>query len=167
MFRIHFPSILKFENFATRKFSNGVLFFSAVSKCYEFSLFMNSLILCLFICLFIIYSTALPLSHRIYYIHRKLTLSMNLLLIFFYICRYYSVSINIGKGTEAFEFDIDSGSDLTWVQCDAPCTGCTKVSGSDYNNSQLDVYSLISTVLINFTCICSLGSSYINPTIML
>ncbi|KAG6602107.1 Aspartyl protease APCB1, partial [Cucurbita argyrosperma subsp. sororia] len=45
---------------------------------------------------------------------------------------YYSVSINIGKGDEAFEFDIDSGSDLTWVQCDAPCTGCTKPRGQLY-----------------------------------
>ncbi|CAL9025082.1 unnamed protein product [Prunus brigantina] len=39
---------------------------------------------------------------------------------------YYSVSLNIGRPAKIFELDIDSGSDLTWVQCDAPCRGCTK-----------------------------------------
>ncbi|GLU01071.1 hypothetical protein SLE2022_183970 [Rubroshorea leprosula] len=39
---------------------------------------------------------------------------------------YYSVSLTIGNPPKVFEFDIDTGSDLTWVQCDAPCTGCTK-----------------------------------------
>ncbi|KAG7589244.1 Xylanase inhibitor C-terminal [Arabidopsis suecica] len=37
---------------------------------------------------------------------------------------YYSVLLQIGNPPKAFEFDIDTGSDLTWVQCDAPCTGC-------------------------------------------
>ncbi|KAL6208302.1 hypothetical protein ACLB2K_019253 [Fragaria x ananassa] len=39
---------------------------------------------------------------------------------------YYSVSISIGNPGKRFDLDIDTGSDLTWVQCDAPCTGCTK-----------------------------------------
>ncbi|XP_015575383.1 aspartic proteinase Asp1 isoform X2 [Ricinus communis] len=39
---------------------------------------------------------------------------------------YYSVSLYIGNPPKLFELDIDTGSDLTWVQCDAPCTGCTK-----------------------------------------
>ncbi|KAB2609014.1 hypothetical protein D8674_012182 [Pyrus ussuriensis x Pyrus communis] len=25
-----------------------------------------------------------------------------------------------------FDLDIDTGNNLTWLQCDAPCTGCTK-----------------------------------------
>lgn len=41
--------------------------------------------------------------------------------------RYYSVSVSIGRPPKTFDLDIDTGSDLTWVQCDAPCTGCTKV----------------------------------------
>lgn len=44
------------------------------------------------------------------------------------ICRYYSLSLSIGHPPKVFEFDIDTGSDLTWVQCDAPCNGCTKVN---------------------------------------
>lgn len=38
---------------------------------------------------------------------------------------YYSVLMQIGSPPKAFQFDIDTGSDLTWVQCDAPCSGCT------------------------------------------
>ncbi|XP_022773282.1 aspartic proteinase Asp1-like isoform X2 [Durio zibethinus] len=39
---------------------------------------------------------------------------------------YYSIWLAIGQPPKVFEFDIDTGSDITWVQCDAPCTGCTK-----------------------------------------
>ena len=42
-------------------------------------------------------------------------------------CRYYSVSLQIGNPPKDFTFDVDTGSDLTWVQCDAPCSGCTVV----------------------------------------
>ncbi|KAL0803502.1 hypothetical protein Bca101_095992 [Brassica carinata] len=38
---------------------------------------------------------------------------------------YYSVSLQIGNPPKDFTFDVDTGSDLTWVQCDAPCSGCT------------------------------------------
>lgn len=38
---------------------------------------------------------------------------------------YYSVTLGIGNPPKPFQLDIDTGSDLTWVQCDAPCTGCT------------------------------------------
>ncbi|XVE55305.1 hypothetical protein DITRI_Ditri03aG0148200 [Diplodiscus trichospermus] len=51
---------------------------------------------------------------------------MDFLLTFETICRYYSISLTIGHPPKVFDFDIDTGSDLTWVQCDAPCTGCTK-----------------------------------------
>ncbi|RDY09037.1 Aspartic proteinase Asp1, partial [Mucuna pruriens] len=39
---------------------------------------------------------------------------------------HYTVSLNIGNPPKLYDLDIDSGSDLTWVQCDAPCKGCTK-----------------------------------------
>ncbi|KAJ1380143.1 Xylanase inhibitor, C-terminal [Sesbania bispinosa] len=39
---------------------------------------------------------------------------------------YYTVTLNIGNPPKPFELDIDTGSDLTWVECDAPCKGCTK-----------------------------------------
>ncbi|CAN1837174.1 Aspartic proteinase Asp1, partial [Linum perenne] len=43
--------------------------------------------------------------------------------------RFYSVSIRIVNPLKVFDLDIDIGSDLIWVQCDAPCTGCTKYKG--------------------------------------
>ncbi|KAF8116017.1 hypothetical protein N665_0024s0042 [Sinapis alba] len=39
---------------------------------------------------------------------------------------YYYVLLNIGNPPKIFDLDIDTGSNLTWVQCDAPCKGCTK-----------------------------------------
>ncbi|XP_057442680.1 aspartic proteinase Asp1-like isoform X2 [Lotus japonicus] len=39
---------------------------------------------------------------------------------------YYTVFINIGHPPKFYDLDIDSGSDLTWIECDGPCKGCTK-----------------------------------------
>ena len=38
------------------------------------------------------------------------------------------MNLKIGSPPKIYDLDIDTGSDLTWVQCDAPCSGCTKVS---------------------------------------
>lgn len=38
------------------------------------------------------------------------------------------MNLNIGDPPKQYDLDIDTGSDFTWVQCDAPCTGCTKVN---------------------------------------
>lgn len=48
---------------------------------------------------------------------------------------HYTVSLNIGYPPRLFDLDIDSGSDLTWVQCDAPCKGCTKPRDQLYKPS--------------------------------
>lgn len=53
---------------------------------------------------------------------------------------YYSVTVNIGRPPKQYDLDIDTGSDLTWVQCDAPCTGCTKPPDSLYKPSNNVVY---------------------------
>lgn len=50
-----------------------------------------------------------------------------LLLLYSFVCRYYHVTVNIGHQQNPYFLDIDSGSDLTWLQCDAPCTKCTPV----------------------------------------
>ncbi|KAF8411756.1 hypothetical protein HHK36_004314 [Tetracentron sinense] len=39
---------------------------------------------------------------------------------------YYYVSLNVGEPPKPYYLDIDTGSDLTWLQCDAPCVRCTK-----------------------------------------
>lgn len=38
----------------------------------------------------------------------------------------YYVTMNIGNPPQQYFLDVDSGSDLTWVQCDAPCVSCAK-----------------------------------------
>lgn len=45
-------------------------------------------------------------------------------------CRFYSVNLYVGNPPKPYLLDIDSGSDLTWLQCDAPCVRCTKVTQS-------------------------------------
>ncbi|KAM7517978.1 hypothetical protein LguiB_016940 [Lonicera macranthoides] len=40
--------------------------------------------------------------------------------------RFYYVEMNIGKPPRPYFLDPDTGSDLTWLQCDAPCVHCTK-----------------------------------------
>ncbi|GKU87615.1 hypothetical protein SLEP1_g1984 [Rubroshorea leprosula] len=38
---------------------------------------------------------------------------------------YFELSLRIGNPPKSFTFEIDTGSDLTWVQCDADCEGCS------------------------------------------
>ncbi|XP_068646337.1 aspartic proteinase Asp1-like isoform X2 [Aristolochia californica] len=38
---------------------------------------------------------------------------------------FYYVTVEIGNPPKPYFLDIDSGSDLTWLQCDAPCVSCS------------------------------------------
>jgi len=38
----------------------------------------------------------------------------------------YYVTMYVGNPSNSYFLDVDSGSDLTWVQCDAPCRSCAK-----------------------------------------
>ncbi|KDP38263.1 hypothetical protein JCGZ_05797 [Jatropha curcas] len=42
---------------------------------------------------------------------------------------YYNVTLNIGQPSKPYFLDVDTGSDLTWLQCDAPCRQCTEAPG--------------------------------------
>ncbi|KAK8967026.1 Aspartic proteinase Asp1 [Platanthera guangdongensis] len=39
----------------------------------------------------------------------------------------YYVSMNIGNPPKPYFLDADTGSDVTWLQCNAPCVSCSKV----------------------------------------
>lgn len=39
---------------------------------------------------------------------------------------FYFVQVDIGHPSKPFFLDPDTGSDLTWLQCDAPCVHCTR-----------------------------------------
>jgi hypothetical protein len=38
----------------------------------------------------------------------------------------------VGSPPQPYYLDFDTGSDLTWIQCDAPCTSCAKVMVESY-----------------------------------
>ncbi|OAY60984.1 aspartic proteinase Asp1 isoform X2 [Manihot esculenta] len=48
---------------------------------------------------------------------------------------YYNVTLNIGQPSKPYFLDIDTGSDLTWLQCDAPCRRCTEAPHPLYKPS--------------------------------
>uniref|UniRef100_A0A2P2K709 Aspartic proteinase Asp1 n=2 Tax=Rhizophora mucronata TaxID=61149 RepID=A0A2P2K709_RHIMU len=45
---------------------------------------------------------------------------------------YYAALVNIGNPPKTFDFDFDTGSDLSWVQCHAPCTSCSVPLSKQY-----------------------------------
>ncbi|XP_023772912.1 aspartic proteinase Asp1 isoform X1 [Lactuca sativa] len=45
---------------------------------------------------------------------------------------YYHATLSIGNPPKSYFLDIDTGSDLTWLQCDAPCTKCTPAPHKPY-----------------------------------
>jgi hypothetical protein len=38
------------------------------------------------------------------------------------------VTLNIGQPSKPYFLDVDTGSDLTWLQCDVPRAQCTEVN---------------------------------------
>ncbi|KAF7834117.1 aspartic proteinase Asp1-like [Senna tora] len=48
---------------------------------------------------------------------------------------FYNVTLNIGQWPRPYFLDIDTGSDLTWLQCDAPCIRCSQTPHPLYEPS--------------------------------
>ncbi|XP_021900374.1 aspartic proteinase Asp1 [Carica papaya] len=48
---------------------------------------------------------------------------------------YYNVTLYIGHPPKPYFLDLDTGSDLTWLQCDAPCVSCTETPHPLYRPS--------------------------------
>ncbi|XP_042507520.1 aspartic proteinase Asp1-like isoform X2 [Macadamia integrifolia] len=51
----------------------------------------------------------------------------------------YYVTFNIGNPPKSYYLDLDTGSDLTWLQCDAPCQHCDKVPHPLYKPNMRDL----------------------------
>uniref|UniRef100_A0A7N2MRD8 Peptidase A1 domain-containing protein n=1 Tax=Quercus lobata TaxID=97700 RepID=A0A7N2MRD8_QUELO len=49
---------------------------------------------------------------------------------------FYNVTLNIGQPSKPYFLDPDTGSDLTWLQCDAPCVQCTETPHPLYRPSK-------------------------------
>ncbi|CAI9115404.1 OLC1v1016303C1 [Oldenlandia corymbosa var. corymbosa] len=45
---------------------------------------------------------------------------------------YFHVTLSIGQPPKPYSVDIDTGSDITWLQCDAPCTKCIPAPHTPY-----------------------------------
>ncbi|KAK9266220.1 hypothetical protein L1049_012424 [Liquidambar formosana] len=48
---------------------------------------------------------------------------------------FYHVTLFVGQPPKPYFLDPDTGSDLTWLQCDAPCVHCTKAPHPPYKPS--------------------------------
>ncbi|GAA0152565.1 aspartic protease [Lithospermum erythrorhizon] len=48
---------------------------------------------------------------------------------------FFFAEVSIGQPPKPYFLDPDTGSDLTWVQCDAPCVHCTKAPHPYYRPS--------------------------------
>ncbi|KAJ1405026.1 Xylanase inhibitor, N-terminal [Sesbania bispinosa] len=48
---------------------------------------------------------------------------------------FYNVTLNIGQPPRPYFLDVDTGSDLTWLQCDAPCSHCSETPHPLYRPS--------------------------------
>ncbi|KAF7840152.1 aspartic proteinase Asp1-like [Senna tora] len=48
---------------------------------------------------------------------------------------FYNVTLNIGQPPRPYFLDLDTGSDLTWLQCDAPCSRCSETPHPLYRPS--------------------------------
>ncbi|MED6174032.1 hypothetical protein PIB30_065099 [Stylosanthes scabra] len=48
---------------------------------------------------------------------------------------FYNVTLSIGQPPRSYFLDVDTGSDLTWLQCDAPCTHCSETPHPLYKPS--------------------------------
>ncbi|XP_044434707.1 aspartic proteinase Asp1-like isoform X2 [Triticum aestivum] len=64
---------------------------------------------------------------------------------------HYYATMNIGDPARPYFLDIDTGSDLTWLQCDAPCQSCNKVPHPLYKPTKSKIVpcadSLCTTLL--------------------
>lgn len=45
---------------------------------------------------------------------------------------YFYTTLSIGEPPKPYHLDIDTGSDLTWLHCDAPCVNCPKSPHEPY-----------------------------------
>ncbi|KAK9740829.1 hypothetical protein RND81_03G063600 [Saponaria officinalis] len=62
---------------------------------------------------------------------------------------YFYTTLKMGEPPRPYDLDIDTGSDLTWVHCDAPCVNCPKSPHQPYKprNNALTCKHSMCTIL--------------------
>lgn len=61
----------------------------------------------------------------------------------------YYVSMLIGNPPKPYHLDVDTGSDLTWIQCDAPCRSCAKGPHPLYKPKKSQLVSCVHSMCVN------------------
>jgi len=51
----------------------------------------------------------------------------------------YYTTVSIGNPSRDYFLDVDTGSDITWVQCDTPCRSCAKGAHPSYRPAQSNI----------------------------
>ncbi|XP_014515667.1 aspartyl protease APCB1 [Vigna radiata var. radiata] len=61
----------------------------------------------------------------------------------------YFTILRVGNPPRSYFLDVDTGSDLTWMQCDAPCTSCGKGAHALYKPTRSDVVSSMDSLCLD------------------
>ncbi|KAL5079638.1 hypothetical protein RYX36_008059 [Vicia faba] len=51
----------------------------------------------------------------------------------------YYTHLRVGNPPKRYFVDVDTGSDLTWIQCDAPCRSCAKGANAPYKPARSNI----------------------------
>ncbi|OEL19840.1 Aspartyl protease APCB1 [Dichanthelium oligosanthes] len=51
----------------------------------------------------------------------------------------YYTTVSIGNPPRDYFLDVDTGSDMTWIQCDAPCRSCAKGAHPSYRPARANI----------------------------
>jgi hypothetical protein len=70
--------------------------------------------------------------------------------------RHYYVAMSIGDPAKPYFLDVDTGSDLTWLQCDAPCQSCNKVQVAQCYALLVQSFIMIQSSLLDALCLAEI-----------
>ncbi|XP_023734786.1 aspartyl protease APCB1 [Lactuca sativa] len=70
----------------------------------------------------------------------------------------YYTQIHVGSPPKPYFLDIDTGSDLTWIQCDAPCISCSKGAHPYYKPTRGNLLSSKDSFCFDFKHTSKSGS---------
>ncbi|KAG5009374.1 hypothetical protein JHK87_017889 [Glycine soja] len=61
----------------------------------------------------------------------------------------YFTILRVGNPPKSYFLDVDTGSDLTWMQCDAPCRSCGKGAHVQYKPTRSNVVSSVDSLCLD------------------
>ncbi|KAK7314531.1 hypothetical protein VNO77_33057 [Canavalia gladiata] len=61
----------------------------------------------------------------------------------------YFTILRVGNPPKSYFVDVDTGSDLTWIQCDAPCASCAKGAHTLYKPTRSNVVPYVDSLCLD------------------